>query len=172
MNRLLVVLVSVAVLTGTQLAGQIKGESLQGKGESLQGAWQAVEVNFTGPAAHTLVIPEPRPTLMIFSARHYSRVTVETSEPRPVLSDVSKASADQLRAAWGPVGAEAGTYKLTGTNEITMRPIAAKNPAAMAPGSFTTYSFKMEGDTLWATQQRNQHGAFAHPVTIKLVRVE
>ena len=29
----------------------------------------------------------------------------------------------------------------------------------------------MEGDTIWVTQQRNHASPFAHPVTIKAVRV-
>ena len=59
---------------------------------------------------------------------------------------------------WGPFVGEAGTYEITGGNLITMRPIAAKNPAAMAPGAFIAYSYKLDGDTLWVTQQRNQNG--------------
>ena len=61
---------------------------------------------------------------------------------------------------------------MTDGNVITMRPIVAKNPAAMGPGVFITYSYKLEGDTMWVTQQRNQNGPFANPVTIKAVRVE
>ena len=53
-----------------------------------------------------------------------------------------------------------------------MRPIAAKNPAVMGPGVFITYSYKLDGDTMWVTQQRNQNGPFANPVTVKAVRVE
>jgi hypothetical protein len=53
-----------------------------------------------------------------------------------------------------------------------MRPIAAKNPAAMVPGAFITYSFKLDGSTVWVTQQRNQNGPFANPFTIKAVRIE
>ena len=75
-----------------------------------------------------------------------------------MLADASKAGADELRAVWGPFVGEAGTYNLTATNEITMRPIAAKNPAAMVPGAFITYTFRIEGDTIWVTQQRNQNG--------------
>jgi hypothetical protein len=30
----------------------------------------------------------------------------------------------------------------------------------------------VDGDTLWVTQQRNQQGPFANPVTIKAVRIE
>lgn len=55
---------------------------------------------------------------------------------------------------------------------MTMRPIAAKNPAVMGPAAFITYSYKLDGDTMWVTQQRNQDGAFANPVTVKVVRVE
>jgi hypothetical protein len=53
-----------------------------------------------------------------------------------------------------------------------MRPIAAKNPAAMGPGAFITYSYKLDGNTMSVTQQRNQNGPFANPVTVKVVRVE
>ena len=67
---------------------------------------------------------------------------------------------------------EAGTYDLTGDNQITMRPIAAKNAAVMGPGVFMTYSYRRDGDTMWVTQQRNQDGPFPNPVTVKVVRVE
>ena len=55
---------------------------------------------------------------------------------------------------------------------ITMRPIASKNPAIMGPGVFITYAYKLEGDTLSLTQQRNQNGPIATPFTLKLTRVE
>ena len=77
-----------------------------------------------------------------------------------------------LRAAWGPFVGEAGTYEVTGVNLITMRPIVAKNPAVMGPAVVLTYAYKLEGDTLWVTQQRNQNGPFANPFTLELVRVE
>jgi hypothetical protein len=53
-----------------------------------------------------------------------------------------------------------------------MHPLVAKNPAATVPGASITYSYKVDGDTLWVTQQRNQNGPFANPVTVKVVRVE
>ena len=40
------------------------------------------------------------------------------------------------------------------------------------PGVFITYSYKLDGDTLLLTQQRNQSGAFTNPFTLKFVRVE
>jgi hypothetical protein len=163
--RLLVVLVAVALLTGTKVAGQSKRGSLQG-------VWQTVEVTLTGPGARTITIPEPRPNLMIVSAKHYSRVEVQAEGPRPVPADVAKATADELRAVWGPFVGEAGTYEVTSGDVITMRPLAAKNPATMVPGAFITYSYKLDGNTIWVTQQRNQQGPFANPVTIKAVRIE
>jgi hypothetical protein len=66
---------------------------------------------------------------------------------------------------------EAGTYEISGKT-ITMRPIAAKNPAAMVPGAFTTWSFTLTGNTLVITAEGNQNGPVVNPVTVKAVRVE
>ncbi|HVH28390.1 MAG TPA: hypothetical protein VM818_16610 [Vicinamibacterales bacterium] len=165
MKKLIAVLFSVALLTGSTVAGQSSRKSLQG-------VWQAVEVTVRGPGARIITIPEPRPNLIIVTARHYSRVEVHAEGPRPVPADVTKASADELRAVWGPFIGEAGTYETTDGNVLTMRPVAAKNPAVMAPGAFITYSFKLDGDTLWVTVQKDQNGPIVNPVTVKAVRVE
>ena len=174
--KLLFAVVAVGLLTSQGIAGQRVDRSAEresgSKPTSIQGVWQAVEVTITGPGARTIAIREPRPNLTIITARHYSRVEVQADGPRPILADVAKASADELRAAWGPFVSEAGTYEVTPDNRITMRPIAAKNPAAMGPGAFITYSYKLDGNTMWVTQQRNQNGPFANPVTVKVVRVE
>jgi len=141
----------------------------QSKPVSLQGAWRAIEVTMTGPSART--ITNLRPTLTVMSAKHYARVEDQSEGPRPILADISKASADELRATWGPFVGEAGTYELTG-EALTMRPMVAKNPAAMATGTFIIYSCKFDGNFITLTQQRNQAGPIANPWTIKLVRVE
>lgn len=164
MKRLWLTPLGVGLLAGGDVAGQSRSGSIQG-------AWQAVEVTMPGPPPRTITIPEPRPNLTILTARHYSRVQIESEGPRQVLADVAKASADELRAAWGPFGGEAGTYEVTG-NMITMRPIAAKNPAAMVPGAFSTWSYTLVGDTLWVTADRNQNGPIGNPVTVKCLRVE
>jgi len=159
---------------GVLAAGLLTTEGIAGQSprNSIQGVWHLVEATITGPGARTIVFPEPRRNLFIVTARHYSRVEDQSEKPRPSLADVAKASADELRAAWGPFVAEAGTYEVTADNQITMRPIAAKNPAVMGPLVFITYSYKLEGDTLSLTQQRNQNGPFANPFTLKLGRVE
>jgi hypothetical protein len=157
------------VLTVGLLTSQ--GIAAQSKPGSIQGVWRVEEVTITGPQARTIAFRE-RPNLTIITARHYSRVEVQADGPRPILADVAKASADELRAVWGPFVAEAGTYDVTTGNLITMRPIASKNPAVMGAGVFITYSYTLDGDRLSMTQQRNQTGPFANPVTFKLVRVE
>ena len=165
MKRLFAVLSSIALLTSIDIAAQSKRGSLQG-------VWQTVEVTVTGPGARTITIPEPRPNLIIITAKYYSRVEDHSEGPRPILANVAKASADELRAVWDPFIGEAGTYEVTAGNVMTMRPLVAKNPAAMAPGSFSTYSYKLDGDTLWVTFQKNQNGPIVNPVTVKAVRVE
>jgi hypothetical protein len=140
----------------------------QSKRGSLEGVWQAVQVTRGGPQAFTI---KPGPNLTIFAGRHYSRIDVQTEKPRPVLANPGGATADELREVWGPLVAEGGTYELT-DNVITLRPIVAKNPAAMAPGVSIVYSYKLEGDTLTVTAQRDRNGPVANPFTVKLQRIE
>jgi hypothetical protein len=164
MTRLFAVLSSVVLFTGANATRALPSESLQG-------VWQTVEVTVTGPGARTIVIPEPRPNLIILTPKYYSRVEIHAEGPRPALTDMTKASADELRAIWGPVAAEAGTYTAAG-NVLTMQPLAAKNPAAMAPGAFVTYTYKLDGNTLLVTYQKDQNGPIVNPVTVKAVRIE
>jgi Lipocalin-like domain len=163
-TRLCIAALSVALVTN-------QGMVAQSRRDSFQGVWRIVEATITGPGARTIAFGE-RPNLTIIAARHYSRVEVQADGPRPILADVTKASADELRAVWGPFVGEAGTYEVAAGNLITMRPIASKNPAVMGPGVFITYTYKLDGDMLTLTQQRNQNGPFPNPFTLKLVRVE
>lgn len=163
MKRLLFAALSVGLVTNHGAAAQST--------PSIQGVWHVVEATIPGPAARTIAFAD-RPNLTIITARHYSRVEVQADGPRPILADVAKASADELRAAWGPFVSEAGTYEVTPGSLVTMRPIASKNPAVMGPGVFITYIYKLDGETLLLTQQRNQNGPFPNPFTFKLVRAE
>ena len=177
MQKLFVAAISVTLLTGAADApdgidatdGAVS--AAQSTPGSIHGVWRIVEATTSGPGARTIPFGE-RPNQTIFTARHYSRVEIQAEGPRPVLADVAKASADELRAVWGPVVCETGTYEVTKDGLITMRPIASKNPAVMGQGVFITYSYKVDGDTLSLTQQRNQNGPFANPFSLKLVRAE
>jgi hypothetical protein len=111
-------------------------------------------------------------TLGIFHGRHYSRVEVHAEQPRPLLADQATASADQLRAVWGPFIGEAGVFELSGDNVITMRASVAKNPAAMMSGASSVYLYRRDGDVLTLTQLRTHAGPSPNPITIKLTRVE
>ena len=164
MKKVLFAVLSVGLVSSEGMAGQSTRQSIQG-------VWRIVEATITGPSARTIVFGA-RPNLTIIAAKHYSRVEVQADGPRPILADVASASADELRAVWGPFVGEAGTYEVTPGNLITMHPIASKNPAVMGPGVFITYAYKLEGDTLSLKQQRNQNGPFPNPFTLKLERVE
>ena len=162
MKQLLVSTLTVAMVAAPGVASQSKSASLQG-------AWRAIEFTVTGPNART--VTNLRPTLTVVSGKHYARVEEQSEGPRPILADVAKATADELRATWGPFVGEAGTYELTG-DTLTVHPLVAKNPAAMVAGAFIVYSCTFDGNTVTLTQQRNQNGPFANPFTVKLVRVE
>ena len=156
---------AIGVLAATLLTGaSVAGRSATA---SLSGVWKVSEVTMTGPAAGVV---KPQADLAIISAHYYTRIYVE--QPRPMLPNPATATADELRAAWGPFAGEAGTYELTGDNEMTMHPIVAKNPANMAPGAFVVYTWTLTDNTLTVTPKRNQSGPIANPPTIKLVKVE
>src|SRR5262245_26243296 len=108
MKNVLVPLVCAALLTH---GGAVAGQS---KSTSIQGVWQTIEITIGGANPRTITIPKPAPYLTIITAKYYSRTEVQSENPRPVLADVSKATADELRAVWGPFIGEAGTYEVSG----------------------------------------------------------
>src|SRR6266849_5648750 len=77
----------------------------------LVGAWQ-LDARQSGQAA-----------LYLFTPTRYSMVLAATD--RPDIADLSKATADELRATWGPLLANAGTYEVSG-DLITIHPLVAK----------------------------------------------
>jgi hypothetical protein len=136
---------------------------------AVQGVWRTLEVILPGAAGRTF---KPDATLAIFHGRHYSRVEVHAEQPRPLLGNPADASADQLRAVWGPFVAEAGTFELSGSDVITMRATVAKNPAAMRDGAASVYTYRREGGRLTLTEVRTPAGPSSHPITVTLTRVE
>jgi hypothetical protein len=138
---------------------------------SIVGVWRVVEVTTTGPNAATNKTPQP--SLYIFTAKHYSQIADTGVSPRPAMAqtEAAKATADQLRASWGPFFANAGTYEIKG-GEIHRRAIVAKNPAGMTSGGIAVSSFQVEGNTLTMTQKSSNLGPIQNPTTVKLVRLE
>ena len=161
--------ISCLALTAALAIGMSGTPSAEESTAALQGVWRTLEVTVPGPVARTFI---PGATLAVFHGRHYSRVEIHSEQPRPLLADPATASADQLRAVWGPFVGEAGTFELSGNDVITMRATVAKNPAAMAPGATSVYTYRREGDVLTLTQLRTHAGPVANPITVKLTRVE
>jgi hypothetical protein len=163
------VLASLSVVSAALLLATIGAFTANDAPATLEGVWRTVEVSVPRPTHQQMF--KPGATLAIFHGRHYSRVEVHAEGPRPVLKDPAAASADELRAVWGPFVGEAGTFDLSG-NVVTMQALVAKNPAAMTDGATSAYTYERNGDTLTLTQVRTHSGPSPAPVTIKLVRIE
>lgn len=74
--------------------------------------------------------PSAQVGLYLFTPTRYSMVMAATD--RPDIVDTSKATADELRAIWGPLLANARTYEISG-DLITIHPVVAKIPVVMKP---------------------------------------
>lgn len=111
---------------------------------SLEGAWRITEASWTSPDT-SWVNASPQPGLFLFLGRHYSTVFVQGSQPREFFSEETT-DAERL-AAYTDFIANAGTYEASGST-LSVRPLVAKVPNAMAGESFT-YEYELGGDTLW-----------------------
>jgi hypothetical protein len=160
MAKVSLVLCTTALLTVTADA--------QSKAPVLTGAWRLTEMKRTGPKAETLKNP---PGLLIFTGKHWSRMYVDSDQPRPEIRDLEKAAAAEIIATWGPFVAASGTYEVSG-NTLTTRALIAKNPNVMESGNFAVYTFTIEGNTLTMTDARNSVGTAANPRTFTYVRLE
>jgi hypothetical protein len=160
--------VSCGALIVALVAGKSAAPSAAEPNAALQGVWRTLEVVVPGAPPRTY---RPLSTLAIFHGRHYSRVEVHAEQPLTPLSDPASASADQLRAVWGPFVGEAGTFEVNGS-EITMQATVSKNPSAMSKGAVSVYTFRRDGNTLTLTQVRTHAGPSPNPMTVTLTRVE
>jgi hypothetical protein len=162
-------MISGAALIVAMVGGRSAAPSAAEPNAAVQGVWRTLEVVVPGAPGRKF---KPDATLAIFHGRHYSRVEVHAEQPRPLLADAATASADQLRAVWGPFVAEAGTFELSGSDVITMRATVAKNPAAMRDGAASVYTYRREGNRLTLTEVRTPAGPSSQPITVTLIRVE
>lgn len=124
----------------------------------IEGVWRVVESG-----------GRPAAGLYIFTKTHYSMVLALPD--RPDVADTSKATADELRAVWGPLIANTGEYEVAG-DRVTIRPTAAKIPVVMKPGANEVYEFRVEGKNLYFAQRRNARGRATQGAMTKLERVE
>jgi hypothetical protein len=146
----------VVSFIGTSMLAASRLSSVRAADNPLQGAWQVTNANgFAG--------------IFMFSAKHYSMMAASTE--RPEITDLSKATADEVRALYGPMIGNAGAYEMSG-NQVTIRPVVAKIPVVMKPGAYEVYEFKIEGNTLTLTQRRNVRGPVERGTVWTLTRVE
>jgi hypothetical protein len=131
----------------------------------LTGAWKAVNVGAGQNVRRTA-------GLAIFTDTHYSIMVFDAESERPDITDVSKASADEMRGLWAGWVANTGTYELNG-DLVTIHPTGAKIPLVMKPGANEVYRYKIEGNALSWTQQRNARGVeVTNAATYKFAREE
>ena len=131
----------------------------------LKGAWKAVNVG-AGPNVRRTV------GLAIFTDTHYSIMVFDAEAERPDVADISKASADEMRGLWAGWVANTGTYDVNG-DLVTIHPAGAKIPLVMKPGANEVYRYKIDGNTVTWTQQRNARGiAVTNGASYKFVREE
>ena len=147
----------VGALIGVSLLAATRSSMMTAAENPLQGAWQV-----TNPANQMAGI-------FIFSGKHYSMMAASTE--RPDITDLSKATADDMRALYGPMVGNAGVYEIAG-NQVTIRPVVAKIPVVMKPGAYEVYEFKVENNNLTLIQRRNVRGPVEGGNVWTLTRVE
>lgn len=135
---------------------------------NLVGVWKVAEI--VSPMGER--DSSPQPTVYIFTAKHYSHVSVTSSKPRPNHTGPDLTDSQKLEM-WEPFSATAGTYELRG-NEFTIRPMVAKNPGFMAGGNFTTFEVTVDGKDIWIRATRAPAGSIPTAVAnrVRLVRLE
>ena len=173
MNKKITLAVAATAVAGLMalVSAPLLSQSRAASQPTLQGVWRITEATTTGPNASKN--SSPQPSLYIFTAKHYSIIRVNGTTPRPDMPQGQQdtATAAQLLAVWGPLTAQSGTYEVA-NGKLTTRPLVAKNTFAMASGVFATASYKLDGNTLTITPERNQTGPVANPTTWKLTRIE
>ena len=131
------VMVLVALSTATASASV---DELQAGGGSLRGVWKVTHA--TDAAGKT--IDWSRPSLIIFTERHYSLFIVGGDRPR-YGPQQQQPTPQQKVATFDAISTNGGTYEVKG-NKLTLMRTVAKNQ--FAEGSSQTVEYRIEGNTL------------------------
>ncbi len=144
----------------------------------IEGVWKVTEIVVTGADASN--VPNPQPSLVIFTASHYSMMYVTGNQARKLFNAEDPTNAEKI-AAFDSFVANTGTYDLSGTT-LTLHPIVARNPGYMA-GGFDKYQFRIDGTTMTLVEKSTDFnfrkgdrvGPSTAPLSetrLKLVRVQ
>lgn len=163
--RVIGALVSLVVL-----ASASAWVTAQSRSSVLEGVWAVQEVSYPTPPTNN---PINNPTgFVFFSGQYFSSIILRNSDrPGFAQGGAATATADQLRAVWGPLQATAGTFEVAGST-LTMRPTVSRNPVLMGSGSVLEYSFTLDGDTLTLTTVRVNDRTTGSLRTEQLMRVQ
>ena len=149
------------------------GQAKPSTSPSIQGVWKITELVRTG--ANATRNSNPQPSLYIFTARHYSIISVNGTQPRPQVpafknpdkpTDAEKLATYDM---WQPFAANSGTYEIKGTT-LTRRPLVAKNVGVMTNPPVAG-EFKLQGNTLVLTN-KSLAGQPVSETRLTLTRVE
>lgn len=161
-------LAAAALLFASGLCAEESGRA------PLEGVWRIVEVRSVGPNGER-VVSDPPPSLLIFSARHYSMVWNPRSQPRDDFENSFRPSDAEKIAAYDTLAVNTGTYELEGSQLVT-RPVVSRVPDFS--GGVARYEYRLSGDELSLNllEEYSREGA-EHPlwksvsIHLKLARV-
>lgn len=135
--------------TGLFLVMLLTVAAISVAGEGIEGAWKTIKVERLG--SDGWVAEDLQPSLTIFAGGYYSTMYVPAvageSKPRKLLPVGGDATDAQIAEAYRSIIANAGSYKVSGS-ELTRTVIVAKNPNFMDSGRSSKAEFTVEGDTL------------------------
>ena len=155
------------LLAGFFIAIILGSTAMAQKKSSIEGVWRLDEITSDGK---TVKISQP--SMYLFTKKHYSIIYVASDAPRPILPDLTKATADELRSVFGSSFiANAGEYEIA-KGKITFWPKVAKSPLYMKDGNYATSTFKVTGNTMTMTTESANNNPVKSPTTSKFTRIE
>ena len=123
----------------------LSGSTLSSGRSVVEGAWEAARRHV--PLSLTSAKPNKPMGLVLFTGNHYSQTYLRDSSPRPEVGPLGEdaKTIDQLRAAWGPLTSNAGTFEVSGNTLTTLVATVAKGNPPTATGAFTGEDVHVEG---------------------------
>ena len=135
---------------------------------TLQGAWKIVRTSLTTEDKPNLV-DYGQPSLLLFTARHYSLMYVEGNKTRQMFRDLTRPTEAEKLEAFDTFAGHSGTYTVV-DSIIAMEVEVSKWPNMMGAelrSTFARFAYRIVGDTLRLTR-RNPRGTF----TMQLIRTK
>jgi hypothetical protein len=151
MRAVLIATAVVGIVSATATVGFSQAKS--SGSQSLEGVWKATSIEVTG--ANPSVNANRQPSLVIYTKKYFSVITLDGSVPLPPRSQLTApkdpdhlTDAEKLARyeAWLPVLAQSGTYTVKG-NVLVQHRLISKDPASMNTEG-GPIEFKINGNTM------------------------